>query len=69
MTGPVERTVDRSDFRAVDGVTMAMKRVSRDNNQETGTTEVKEVQFNPTVDPKTFTKPAGAQNAGGPSDE
>ena len=70
MSGPVERTVDRSDFRAVDGITLPMKRVSRDNQQETGTTTVKEVQINPVIDPKAFTKPAAAQKAGqGPSNE
>jgi len=70
MSGPVERTVDRTDFKAVDGVTLPMKRVSRDNQQETGTTTVKEVQFNPPVDPKSFAKPAGAQSAGpGDKDE
>jgi hypothetical protein len=60
----VERTVDRTDFKAVDGVTLPMKRVSRDNQKETGTTTVKEVQFNPPVDPKSFAKPAGAQSGG-----
>lgn len=68
-TGPVERTVDRSDFRSTDGVTLAMKRVASDRQKQTASTEVKEIEFNPTVPPNTFDKPVGAKEPGGSDDE
>jgi zinc protease len=69
MTGPVERTVDRSDFRATNGITLAMKRVALDNQKPTASTQVKEIEFNPTVAPNAFVKPAGAKEPGGSDDE
>jgi zinc protease len=68
-SGPVERTVDRTDFRPTDGITLPMKRVASDNQQQRASTEVKEIQFNPTVTPNTFAKPAGAKEPGGSDDE
>jgi zinc protease len=58
MTGPVQRTVDMSDFKQIDGVTVPMKRVITDNGKPSGSSTMTEVQFNPQVDAKAFEKPA-----------
>ncbi len=58
MTGPVERVVDYSDFRTVDGITLPMKNKITTNGQDSGAVEATEVVINPRVDPKLFEKPA-----------
>ncbi len=58
MQGPVERTVELSDWKAVDGLMLPFKRVIAENGQPQGTIELQEVQVNPPVDPKEFEKPA-----------
>jgi hypothetical protein len=56
--GPVQRTLDFSDWRPVDGLTLAFKRVIMDNGQPAATEQIKSFQINPPVDPKLFEKPA-----------
>jgi len=56
--GPAQRTVDFSDWRAVDGLTLAFKRVVTENGQPAATEEIKTYQINPPVDAKMFEKPA-----------
>lgn len=58
MTGPVQRTIDFSDWKTVDGITMPMKNKITTNGQESGAVEATEVVINPEVDPKLFEKPA-----------
>ncbi len=56
--GPVQRQVDYSDYRPVDGITVAFKRVTKDNGEVAATTDVKSVKFNPQIDAATFAKPS-----------
>lgn len=56
--GPVQRQVDYSDYRPVDGITVAFKRVTKDNGEVAATTDVKSVKFNPQIDASVFAKPA-----------
>jgi zinc protease len=57
MNGPAEQVLDYSDWRDFAGIQLASKaKVTRDG-QDAGSTEVKEVEINPTVDPKLFQKP------------
>jgi zinc protease len=58
-TGPTEQTVEYSDRRKTDGLNAAMKRRTLRGGEETGTTEILEIQVNPPVDPKAFEKPSG----------
>ena len=57
MNGPAEQVLDYSDWKDFAGIQLASKaKVTRDG-QDAGSTEVKEVEINPTVDPKLFQKP------------
>ncbi len=60
MTGPVQRVVDYSDWRTVDGISLPFKSRITTNGEVSGGAEATEVEFNPTVDPKLFEKPADA---------
>ncbi len=62
--GPVQRVNDYSDWRTVDGISLPFKNRVTNNGTDGGGSEVTEVEFNPTVDPKLFEKPAEA--AAGP---
>ncbi len=55
--GPVQREVDYSDYRPVDGIAVAFKRVTKDNGEVAATTDVKSVKLNPPVDAAAFAKP------------
>ena len=57
MQGPVQRQIDYSDYRDVNGLRLAFKRVSRDNGEVAAQTAVKEVTVNPKVDEAAFKKP------------
>ena len=57
MNGPVQRTIDYSDWRPVDGFTVSFRRKIFENGQQVGSEEIKTYQVNPSVDPKLFEKP------------
>ena len=58
--GPTEQVTDYSDFRPVDGLTLAFKRVMTRGGEDAGSVEIAEIELNPLVDPKLFEKPAEA---------
>lgn len=58
MGQEVEQVNEFSDYRAVDGMQIPFKVVMKRNGEEAGAAELIELQINPTVDPKTFEKPA-----------
>ena len=58
QSGPFHGETDLSDWRAVDGITLPFLHKNKQNGQETSTSEFKQVQFNPPIDPKLFEKPA-----------
>jgi zinc protease len=60
MGPPAEQVVDLSDWRPIEGVQFAFKRDIRRNGEPAGTSELSEVQVNPSVDPKMFEKPVEA---------
>jgi hypothetical protein len=55
--GPAEQAIDYSDWRTVDGVAFAFKRVIKRDGEDAGSIELTEVKLNPEVDPKLFEKP------------
>jgi zinc protease len=57
QAGPVQREIEYSDYRNVEGVMLPFKRVTRDNGEVVAETTVKEIKLNPTIDPKLFQKP------------
>ena len=56
--GLAQQVTDFSDFRTVDGLTWAFKRVIKRGGQDAGAVDVIEVQVNLAVDAKEFVKPA-----------
>jgi zinc protease len=56
--GPATRIVDFSDWKAVDGITLPFHEELSINGQPTATMVVSSYEFNPSVDPKIFEKPA-----------
>ena len=60
----MQRVNDYSDWRTVDGISLPFKNRVTNNGADGGGSEVTELEFNPTVDPKQFEKPAEA--AAGP---
>lgn len=59
MGGPPGETVaDYADWKTVDGVTLPSKETRTHNGEEAASIDVKEMEFNPTIDPKIFEKPA-----------
>lgn len=57
QSGPVEREVELSDYRNVDGVMLPFKRTIKDNGEAVANTTVREIKINPTIDPKLYEKP------------
>ncbi|HUR36464.1 MAG TPA: insulinase family protein [Terriglobales bacterium] len=57
QAGPVQREIEFSDYRTVEGLTLPFKRVTKDNGNVVAETTVKEIKLNPAVDPKLFEKP------------
>jgi len=57
MAGPADQVIEYSDWRSVDGLNFAFRRKVTQNGQPFSSVEVKEIQVNPTVDPKLFEKP------------
>ena len=56
--GPVERAVDFSDYREVDGIKLPFKRTTSENGEVVVDTSFSAVKVNPQIDPKIFEKPA-----------
>ncbi|HLY59435.1 MAG TPA: insulinase family protein [Terriglobia bacterium] len=63
MQGPAETVADYDDWKSVDGISLPFKETRTENGEKTLSVEIKEVQFNPTFDPKIFEKPAGSGGA------
>jgi zinc protease len=58
QNGPYNGSSDLLDWRTADGVTLPYLHKNKQNGQEMGTAEFKKIEFNPTIDPKLFEKPA-----------
>lgn len=56
-TGPVQREITNTEWKTVDGITLATKYTINENGAAVGGAEVKSFDLNPTIDPKTFQKP------------
>ncbi len=59
MAGPSTRVTDNLEWQTVDGITLPSKQAISENGQPSGSSTVKELVINPTVDPKLFERPAG----------
>jgi zinc protease len=55
--GTFDGETDFSDWRSADGITMPYKHENKQNGQETSNSDFRQVEINPTVDPKIFEKP------------
>ncbi|MGH9669385.1 MAG: M16 family metallopeptidase, partial [Terriglobales bacterium] len=58
MAGPTLRVTDNLEWLTVDGISLPSKQSITENGQESGSSVVKELVINPTVDPKLFERPA-----------
>jgi hypothetical protein len=56
--GPGEMVVEYADWKSVAGFTLPFKETRTRGGEKEATVELKEVEFNPSVDPKLFEKPA-----------
>ena len=61
MAGPTLRVTDNLEWLTVDGVSLPSKQSISENGKESGSSTVKELVINPTVDPKLFERPAEAK--------
>jgi len=59
--GPTLRVTDNLEWMTVDGITLPSKQSISENGQASGSSTVKELVINPTVDPKLFERPAVAK--------
>jgi zinc protease len=57
MNGPADQVLDYSDWKDFAGLHLASKVKMTRNGQDAGSTELKDVEVNPNVDPKLFQKP------------
>jgi zinc protease len=64
MAGPGETVADYADWKTVDGISLPSKETRTHNGEKAASIDVKEMEFNPTIDPKIFEKPAAPP--GGP---
>jgi zinc protease len=55
---PAQGETDMDNWRQVNGLTLPLLRHNKQNGQDTSTSEYSTLEFNPTVDPKLFEKPA-----------
>jgi len=55
---PVEGETDMDNWKAVNGLTVPFVRHNKQNGQDSSTAEYTTLEFNPTIDPKLFQKPA-----------
>jgi zinc protease len=56
-------STDLSDWRSADGLTLPFTHKNKENNEDTSLVEYKKIEFNPSVDPKLFEKPAEKTSA------
>ena len=55
--GPVQRTVEYSDWRPVGNLNLPFKTTISEDGKQVGSDSVKSLEINPTIDPKMFEKP------------
>jgi hypothetical protein len=55
---PVDGETDMDNWKAVNGLTVPFVRHNKQNGQDSSTAEYTTLEFNPTIDPKLFQKPA-----------
>jgi zinc protease len=58
-SGPFHGATDLSDWKTTDGITLPAMHKNKENGKDSSIVEFTSVQYNPTVDPKLFEKPAG----------
>ena len=56
--GPVPGETDMDNWKPVNGLSLPLTRHNKQNGQDSSTAEYTAIEFNPTVDPKLFQKPA-----------
>ena len=56
-SGPVNRVVDYTDWKNFQGIILPARYTALEDGKEAGWTEIREVEFNPIIDPKIFEKP------------
>jgi hypothetical protein len=55
--------VDFADWKTLDGISLPFQRITRVRGEQTYSTQVQEVELNPTVDPSLFHKPASVASS------
>jgi hypothetical protein len=60
QSGPFDGETNLADWRAADGLTMPYKHQNKQDGKETSNAEFKNIEVNPTLDPKLFAKTADA---------
>jgi zinc protease len=55
---PAQGETDMDNWKQVNGLTLPLLRHNKQNGEDTSTSEYSTLEFNPTVDPKLFEKPA-----------
>jgi zinc protease len=63
QSGPAAGETAMENWKTVDGVTIPFLRKNKQNGQDSSTAEYNSIEFNPTVDPKIFEKPAEKSEA------
>ena len=58
QTGRAQGETTMENWKSVNGVTLPFFRKNKQNGQDSSATEITAIEFNPTVDPKLFEKPA-----------
>ncbi len=56
-SGPVHRVVDYADWKNFQGIILPARYTSTEDGKEAGWTEIREVEFNPAIEPRMFEKP------------
>jgi zinc protease len=57
QAGPVQRTIEFSDWRPAGGLNLPYKATVQENGQPAGSEQIKSYEINPKIDPKLFEKP------------
>jgi len=58
QSGPAQGQTDLDDWQATDGITLPHTRKNKQNGEDSSSVQVNKVEFNTSVDPKLFDKPA-----------
>lgn len=56
-SGPAQGETDMDEWKSIAGLTLPLQRRNKQNGQETSVVEYKNLEINPSVDPKLFEKP------------